>query len=455
MNRFLPGDPSEVELGQEGPPRSAPAAVHALLSNSDSGPQSLEDWLGDIAKVLGGRHAALVALLDHEAVVQYFSPSDSEFLATLNWPWRQQLPSEHEFRSAFAALATVSADGRSSFLTAAVQHEGILWVICLEDERQRTWTVDEQAALTMAALGLFHFASIQEKSQKWARWSERVEIQQGLEQAAVLVGRLVHDFNNVLTSILGFTELSLAQLPPGSAHRNFMSEVYAGAQQGSQLLSRLGQFTVRKMVPQGLITALNPLLAEAENRLRKAWGDAITLEVLIPPDLPALAIDADSLRVLLDKLLENAREAISTTGKVSLSARQVELTREDCLGLLGRACPGSHVEITVADSGRGFSAEARRRVFAEPFFSTKPRHRGLGLATVYGLMNNYGGGIRLEHGLHSGTMVHAYLPKARRAAETLSLGTPSSGRPCRPEGEHTEGGSAAINPIPFLGKRVG
>ena len=438
MNRLLPGAGPGVEVGQQGPARSAPAAVHALLANSSSGPRSVEDWLGDIAKALGGRHAALVALLDHEAIVQYFSPKESELLATLSWPWGQQRQPEQEFRNAFPAVATLSADGRSSFLTAAVQHEDILWVICLEDAHHRVWTVDEQAAVTMAALSLFQFASIQENSQKWAQWSEKTANQQRLEHAGVLVARLVHDFNNVLTSILGFTELSLAQLPPGSAQKNFMSEVYAGAQQGSQLLNRLGQFSVRKTVAQDLTTALGPLLAEEANRLRTAWGDAITLETLIPSDLPALAIDADSLRVLLAKLLENAREAISTPGKVSLSARQVELRRDDCLGLLGTASPGSYAEITVTDSGRGFSAEARRRVFAEPFFSTKPRHRGLGFATVYGLMSNYGGGIRLEHGLENGTVVRAYVPKARRAAETLSPGRSSSGQSCRPEAERAD-----------------
>src|SRR6266851_2019966 len=105
MNRLLPGAGPGVEVGQQGPARSAPAAVHALLANSSSGPRSVEDWLGDIAKALGGRHAALVALLDHEAIVQYFSPKESELLATLSWPWGQQRQPEQEFRNAFPAVA--------------------------------------------------------------------------------------------------------------------------------------------------------------------------------------------------------------------------------------------------------------------------------------------------------------------------------------------------------------
>lgn len=425
--------------------------VLALLADSSSGPRTLDDWLGEIAKALGGRHAALVAILDGEVVAQYFSPGQTQLSSSVSWPWQQQPPAAPESRQAVPTVATASTDGRSSFLTAAVQQEGVLWLLCLEDAADRSWTVDEQAALTLAALGLFQFASIQENGKKWAKWSERFALQQRLEQAAMLVGRMVHDFNNVLTSIVGFTELSLSQMPSGSAQRNFMAEVYAAAQQGSQLLNRLGLFTIRKSVLQGLTTSLNSLLADLENRLRKSWGDAVTLQVLVPADLPALAIDVDSLRIILEKLLDNAREAISTTGQVILSARRVELTREDCLELLGSASAGSHVEIAIADSGRGFSAEARRRVFAEPFFSTKPRHRGLGLASVYGLLNNYGGGIRLEHGLPSGALVRAYLPIARRVAAPLSPETPSSGRACRPEGGRA-GGNA---PTLFLGRRVG
>src|SRR5438309_781436 len=126
MNRLLPGARPGVEVGQQGPVRSAPAAIHALLANSSSGPRSVEDWLADVAKALGGRHAALVALLDNETVVQYFSPKESDLLAALSWPWQP----EQEYRNAFPAIATLSADGRSSFLTAAVQREDILWVIC-------------------------------------------------------------------------------------------------------------------------------------------------------------------------------------------------------------------------------------------------------------------------------------------------------------------------------------
>ncbi|HLJ96228.1 MAG TPA: ATP-binding protein [Gemmataceae bacterium] len=455
MNLYSTGDAAEVEMGRQEPPRSVPVAIHRLLSPAASGDRILAHWLAEIAKALNARHVALAGILEREAVVQYFFPQESEFLATLSWPWVQQQPLESEFWNAFPARATQSADGRSSFLMTAVRHGSMLWVLCMETAHPHTWTDDDQAALTLAGLGLFQFAVIPGQAQQWEQWSKKVEIQQRLEQSALVVGRLVHDFNNVLTGILGFTELSLAQMPAGGTQRNFMTEVYAGAQQGSQMLNRLGLFSARKSVPPGLMTALEPVWAEEQTRRRAAWGDAISWEVIVPRDLPALAIDADALRVLFDKLLENAREAITSNGKITLAARQVELTREDCLGLLGKACPGSYVEITIVDSGRGLSAEARCRIFTDPFFSTKPRHRGLGLASVYGLMNNYGGGIRVEPALPSGTQARVYVPTARRAAEALVPSKPSPGRAARTEGGSAEKASVAIDPLLCSGRRVG
>jgi signal transduction histidine kinase len=193
--------------------------------------------------------------------------------------------------------------------------------------------------------------------------------------------------------------------------------VYTAAQQGGQLIQQLSLFSTRKTIPQGLKTALRLVVDEEEKRLQKAWGQAIVLKVLVPSGLADVSIDVDSLRLVLGKLLDNAHEAINGTGTVTLSARPVRLTRADCLGLLGKACPGSYLEIAVADSGRGLSADGHKRIFVEPFYSTKPGHRGLGLVAVYGILHNYGGGIRLEDGAENGTLVRVYLPTLRRPDE--------------------------------------
>jgi signal transduction histidine kinase len=410
MNWLLPNAAPESENGtREAPTRSAPALVYALMANFAARPLGFEDWLGEIGKALGARLAALVAFLDDEPVVQCFFSAERGPEENVNWPWAPNRLTFREFLQASPAVPRISADGRSSVLTTVVSSEGLFWVFSLEDVSTRIWSLDECAALTLAATALFQVASIPEGSTSWAQWSERAQTQKRLEDITAAVGRLIHDFNNVLTSVLGFSELSLSQLPAGTPEHSFIVEVYKAAQQGNQLLQQLSLFSTRKAAAAGSTTTLSILVAEEEKRFRKAWGEAVALEVRVPPDLPHLAIDVDSLRVLLDKLLNNAREAIRDTGSVLLSARPVHLTRADCLGLLGRACPGSSIEITVADSGDGLSAEARRRMFA-PFFTTKPGHRGLGLAAVYGILKNCGGGICLEQGPEKGTRARVYVP---------------------------------------------
>jgi CheY-like chemotaxis protein len=109
-------------------------------------------------------------------------------------------------------------------------------------------------------------------------------------------------------------------------------------------------------------------------------------------------------------LLDNAREAISGPGVVALSARATELSAEDCLDLIGRPSPGHFVEISVTDTGRGLSADVRQRLFRDVFFSTKPCHRGLGLAVVYGLLQTFGGGLRFGPDPAQGTAVHLFVP---------------------------------------------
>jgi signal transduction histidine kinase len=444
MNQFLPADALMVDPGpRENPSRCASGAVYEFLATTFSDPQGLEDWLGELAKALGARQVALVAFSDNETVVRDFFPKETAVQPPASWPWEHDRQFVDRSRMSLPAMLSRSADGCSSFLAVAVQHNGFLWILCLEDASNREWSVDEQAALALAASGLFQFAPVRASAQKWAAWSEKVRTQQRLEDAAAVVARLAHDFNNVLTSVLGFTELSLAHLPPSSSHRKLMAEVYTAAQQGSGLINQLGLFSTRRKVSYNTTTSLGLLLEEEKNHPRKAWSEAITLEIHVPPALPALSIDAEALRVILDKLLENAREAISNTGTVSVSGRRVELTAAECLALLGKTCPGSYVEIAVADTGCGFSAEARKRVWTEPFFSTKPRHRGLGLVSVYGVLMNHGGGIHLDFGQDSGTQVRVYLPASPCAAEVSPSG-PAVARPAAPGSGEDERDAVAV-----------
>lgn len=236
-------------------------------------------------------------------------------------------------------------------------------------------------------------------------------LQQRMQDAGVISGRVAHAFDNVLTGILGFAELSLTQLEPRSQVRSFVEEVLRAAQNGVDLTQQLHLFS-RCAVPTAGPTTLSYVLDEEEARQRSLLDPAVTLTLQVEPNLPALAIDAALLRQVLGQLLDNAREALTGPGKVTLSARRAELGPQALAGLLGQPQPGPCVEIVVADSGPGLSDDAGRRLFHEPFFTTKPRHRGLGLPVVYRILQAHRGCFRLESKPGQGTTVRLFLPLA-------------------------------------------
>ncbi len=244
-------------------------------------------------------------------------------------------------------------------------------------------------------------------------------LQRQLETAAVVTGRLAHDFGNILTGILGFAELSLTQLHPDSTAWGYVEEIVNAARNGAGWIRKLQAFS-RSRKPRALPTSLAPLLTQEEDRFRQLWGQRVTFLVALADDLPAQ---------LLGQLLDNAGEAVTERGVVTLSARPVELSAAACLDLFGNAQPGGHVEITIRDTGPGLSEETRQRLFRELFYSTKASRRGLGLALVHGILQAYKGGLCFGPDPGPGTTVRVFLPIAA-APEKESAQPPAAATPC-------------------------
>jgi signal transduction histidine kinase len=234
---------------------------------------------------------------------------------------------------------------------------------------------------------------------------------QRLEDAAALTGRVAHAFDNVLTGIVGFAELTISQTPSDSAPHQYVTEVLRAAQGGVQLTQQLHLFSRCASTGRGP-TSLALLAADEEARLIQMVGSQVRVEFNLPRDLPAIALDAEPLRQLILQLLQNARESLTGSGLITLAARSYDLPPAERLEWQGSPEPGPAVELAIADTGGGVSGEARQRLFAEPFFSTKPRHRGIGLAIVCRTLFSHGGGFRLEPGSGGGTVARALLPVA-------------------------------------------
>jgi signal transduction histidine kinase len=153
-------------------------------------------------------------------------------------------------------------------------------------------------------------------------------------------------------------------------------------------------------------------VSREEARLRPLHPAGFELTAEVPAGLPPVGMEAGPLGVVLGHLLQNAIEGGGHPPRVAVSARMVDLSAADAKGYLGSVRPGPHVEVRVQDAGNGIKPEVRARLFAEPFYTTKTRHRGLGLAVVFRTLYAHHGGIRLDSPVPAdvGTSVRVVLP---------------------------------------------
>jgi len=284
---------------------------------------------------------------------------------------------------------------------------GVLWA---EKVAGQPWTDAERAYLALTARTLERAPAV---AAAVGPVIDPDRLYQRLGDAAVIAGRMAHDFDNLLQGIIGFSDLTLPMLSPGSQAANFIAEIGKIGQRGTvftqQLhhLSRSGQV---KPNPGAVALAIT----KEEARLKPVTPPGVRVEKEYSPSLPPVAVEAGPLQIVLGHLLENAVEACPQGGVVRVTARPVELTETDARGHLGRVGVGGHLQITVSDTGPGIKPEVRRRLFVEPFFTTKVRHRGLGLAIAYRVLCAHRGGIQIDSvpPPGTGTQVRVVLPLA-------------------------------------------
>ncbi len=417
------GVPSETPVSASDASRSALDCLHRLLCRPAAQAAALEEVLAELAAAFRIATAGIAGLPDGWSVVQH--PPGAEGTGA-----RVDAEVVRRARQAPAAIA-VAAEGGSRLLT-AFGPAGAGWLLWLEDPGRGQWTAGEAAALALVGQVLGRILEAGGEAPRWVAQLERAARQERLESAARLTRRLAHDFGNVLTGILGFTELALGQqVPAHSALFNYLTEVHRGAEAGARLTQQLRLFAGRQVAVRQPCR-LAAVLAEDEVRRRAGVETGIDWQVSVPNDLPALAVDAGLLRTALGALLENAREALNDPSRpagaprgITVAARALVLDPAACRDLYGSAQPGPHVEILLADTGPGLSAEVRERLFAEPFLSGRSR-RGFGLATVYGVLFAHRGGFELRSGPEGGVEARLVLPAA--AAPEPARETPAAVR---------------------------
>ena len=245
---------------------------------------------------------------------------------------------------------------------------------------------------------------------------------QKMEAIGTLAGGVAHDFNNILTIILGVTQLLLLDLGDNTKLRSRVEEIEKAAGKAAVLTRQLLAFS-RKQVVHPVVLDLNRSMAEIEKMLLRLIGEDIELNIIPDPDLFRVEIDPGQLDQVIMNLAANARDAMPTGGCLTIKTANETLGEPYFYnhGVTGR--PGPYALISISDNGIGMSPETASRIF-EPFFTTKDRGRGtgLGLATVYGIIKQAGGFIWVYSEAGLGTTFKIHLPRAD-GEETVILGS--------------------------------
>ena len=235
---------------------------------------------------------------------------------------------------------------------------------------------------------------------------------QKMEAFGQLAAGVAHDFNNFLTTILGYSDLLLNDLAVKGQIAGHISEIRKAAGRASTLTQQLLAFSRRQPL-EPKVVEVNSILINLERSLLRLLGENIHVVSHLHDKKESVHIKADpeQLKQIILNLAVNARDAMPTGGSLTLetSTATVADPHQTFLGIDDLA-PGEYVLISVTDTGVGMTDEVKAHLF-EPFFSTKDEGSGLGLATSYGIVRQSGGQIRVESMLGEGTTVQIYLPK--------------------------------------------
>jgi len=261
---------------------------------------------------------------------------------------------------------------------------------------------------------------------------------QKMEAFGQLAGGVAHDFNNFLTTILGYGDLLLHERQIKGTLADHVTEIRAAAARASALTQQLLAFSRRQPL-EPVIVEVNSIITNLERSLLRLIGENISVVCHLHHEKEGAHIKADPSQItqIILNLAVNARDAMPTGGQLTLETAIVDLTKEtESPFQCGDFVPGEYVLINISDTGIGMNDEAKVHLF-EPFFTTKAdRERsGLGLATSYGIVHQSGGHLRVESEQGKGTTVQIYLPR-------VPAPPPPSYK--RPTGKKPRGGTETI-----------
>ena len=249
---------------------------------------------------------------------------------------------------------------------------------------------------------------------------EQFSQSQKMQAVGQLAGGVAHDFNNVLTAIIGFSDLLLTSHRPSDPAFQDIMNIKQNANRAASLVRQLLAFSRRQTLrPQ--VLALGDVLADLSILLDRLLGEKVDLDLVHGRDLWPVKADLNQLEQVIVNLAVNARDAMPDGGHLTIQTRN--LFKDEAAGMPYKQLEAAdYVLLEVVDSGTGIPADIRDKIF-EPFFSTKDvgKGTGLGLSTVYGIIKQTGGFIFLESEMGEGTTFRIFLPRHVVEAKTTVL----------------------------------
>jgi PAS domain S-box-containing protein len=378
--------------------------------------------------------AKLRALIEHVPVVTYMDAPDgtTEYISPqieqlLGYPVAQWL----ETPDFFAQI--LHPDDRDRVLT-EVAHSRELgarfhaeYRMIANDGRavsvlDGTVLVRDESGKPLYRHGFFLDLTAQKEAEKQTvRLEEELRQSQKMEAIGQLAGGIAHDFNNLLMAIGGYSDVARSKVDGGDpALANALDEIKLASDRAAALTRQLLAFS-RKQILQPQIVDLNEIVSGMDAMLRRLIGEDIDVVTELSPDAGRVRADPGQLEQVILNLVVNARDAMPAGGRLTIETAGLAVDGPE-IGRESPLQPGSYAMLAVSDTGEGMDAETRKRIF-DPFFTTKEpgKGTGLGLATVYGIVNQSGGSIFVYSEPGHGTTFKVYLPQTDAVGE---LGPP-------------------------------
>lgn len=305
--------------------------------------------------------------------------------------------------------------------------KGEIWRGRMVNRRKDGTHYTEEAVISPVRNGsgnIIHYSAVKRDISEHLRSAEMLQQAQKMESVGRLAGGVAHDYNNMLSVILGYAELALERLKPDDPIYEDLTEIFNAARRSSDITRQLLAFA-RKQTIAPEILDINDTVEGMLKMLRRLIGEDIDLAWLPSAGSWPVKMDPSQVDQLLANLCVNARDAISDVGKLTIETENVSFDETYCNSHDGFV-PGDYLLIAVSDNGCGMDKKTIANIF-EPFFTTKGvgEGTGLGLATVYGIVKQNKGFINVYSEPGEGTTFKIYLPRHMGDTEQSRASAPA------------------------------